>query len=197
MGGQGQWIPRNAVPQARVRRSGLPYAVMTMGLGVAPKIEVSADQVRGTTPWIVQLAILFTYSRSVLIDRRREVVVVTTRWFWFWTTRRTIPFRRVSRIIYRAQGLPSLSPMRYMSLAGWDWYNSAVFLIAIAIPVMSSPCFLFGSSSRGSPTGSTNWRACGVTLTALETSPRGLSSNSCASTSACPWPHIDKKQKPR
>lgn len=102
-------------------------------LRVVPKIEVSSDQVRGSTSWLAQLAVLFAYNRSVLIDRRRQIVLVTTRWFWFWQMTRTIPFELVSRIIYRAQGLPSLSPLRYVSLWNWDWYDSAFFLIAIAI----------------------------------------------------------------
>jgi hypothetical protein len=102
-------------------------------LRVTPKIEVTSDQVQGNTPWLAQLVVLFAYRRSVLIDRRRQLVLVTTRWLWFWKVTRTIPFERVSRIIYRAQGLPSLSPMRYVSLGSWDWYDSAFFLISIGI----------------------------------------------------------------
>ncbi len=102
-------------------------------LHVAPKIQVSSDQLQGSTAWLAQLLVLFAYSRSVLIDRRRQVVRVTTRWFWFWNTTRSIPFELVSRIIYRAQGLPSLSPMRYLSQRSWDPYDSAFFLISIGI----------------------------------------------------------------
>lgn len=102
-------------------------------LRVAPKIEIGLDQVRGATPWLARLVVLFAYNRSVVIDRRRQLVLVATCWFWFWESTRTIPFERVGRIIYRAQGLPSLAPMRYLSVRNWDLYDSAFFLIAIAI----------------------------------------------------------------
>ena len=103
-------------------------------LRIAPSIEVGSDHIHGCTPWAAQLLVLFSYSRCVTIDRRRQQVVVTTRWFWLWRSERTIPFDRVSRIIYRAQALPSLSPLRYLSLLrDSDTSDSAFFLIAIAI----------------------------------------------------------------
>jgi hypothetical protein len=122
------------VPHARVGRSPVTYAPTTMALlHIAPKIDVKADQVSGCTPWVAQLVVLFFYSRAVLVDRKRQRVVVKTRWFWLWNIERTIPFDRVARIVYRAQGLPSLSLARYLSLRNSDMCDSAVFYIAIAI----------------------------------------------------------------
>ncbi len=102
-------------------------------LHLAPRLEITADRVSGSTPWMAQLLVLFMYSRSVLIDRKRQEIRVATRWLWFFKTERTIRFDCVSRIIYRAQGLPSLSLARYLSPQGWDGWTSAFFLIAIAI----------------------------------------------------------------
>ena len=102
-------------------------------LSVAPSIEVKADRVSGCTAWPARLLVLFAYCRWVTIDRGKQEVHVTTRWFWLWKSERIIPFDRVSRIIYRAQGLPSLSPMRYLSLQASDLSDSAFFLISIAI----------------------------------------------------------------
>lgn len=102
-------------------------------LSVAPKVEVKADHVSGCTAWPARLLVLFAYCRWVTIDRAKQEVRVTTQWFWLWNFHRTIPFDRVSRIIYRAQGLPSLSPMRYLSLQTSDLSDSAFFLISIAI----------------------------------------------------------------
>jgi hypothetical protein len=99
-------------------------------LHIAPRIEVTADRVWGSTAWVAQLLVLFSYKRSVLVDRRRQDVRITTRWFWFWNTERRVPFACVGRLIYRAQGLPSLSFTRYLSS---DMWTSAFFLIAIAI----------------------------------------------------------------
>jgi hypothetical protein len=103
-------------------------------LRIAPNIEVGSDRVHGCTPWAARLVVLFFYSRCVTINRRSQLVHIATRWFWFWRSERTIPFNRVSRIIYRAQALPSTSPLRYLSLLGnSDTSDSAFFLIAIAI----------------------------------------------------------------
>jgi hypothetical protein len=102
-------------------------------LRVVPRIEVKGDQIHGCTAWAAQLLVLFSYCRWVTIDRSRQQVRVTTRWLWLWKVERTIPFDRVSRIIYRAQGLPSLSPTRYLSLHTSDVCDSAFFLISIAI----------------------------------------------------------------
>lgn len=78
---------------------------------------------------------LFAYCRTVTVDRRRQQVLVSTRWFWFWSRDRTIPFDRVGRIIYWAQELPSLSPWRYLFVLGQssDIHDSAFFLISLAI----------------------------------------------------------------
>ena len=122
------------MPYARVRVCPLAYAHKTMALmHIAPKIDVQADRISGCTPWVAQLLLLFFYSRAVTVDRRKQRVVVTTRWFWLWNVERSIPFDRVARIVYRAQGLPSLSLARYLSLRNTDMCDSAIFYIAIAI----------------------------------------------------------------
>jgi hypothetical protein len=102
-------------------------------LSIAPNIEVKANRVSGCTPWVAQLLVLFFYCRAVTVDRTRRRVVVTTRWFWLWNVERTIPFDRVARIIYRAQGMPSLSPYRYLSIRNSDVCDSAFFYISIAV----------------------------------------------------------------
>jgi hypothetical protein len=112
----------------------LVYAKHMEFLYIAPRLEVKPDRIHGRTAWAAQLLVLFAYCRSVTVDRARQKVLITTRWFWLFQTRRVIPFDRVGRIVYRAQSLPSLSPMRYLTLAlqGSDICDSAVFLIAIA-----------------------------------------------------------------
>ena len=83
---------------------------------VAPRIDVRPDQIRGCTAWAAQLLVLFAYARYVTIDRRRQRVTVAIRLLWLWRVERIIPFDRVDRIIYRAQGVPSFSPLRYLFL---------------------------------------------------------------------------------
>jgi len=102
-------------------------------LRIAPQIEVKADCIEGYTALAAQALVLFAYSRGVTIDRVRQQVLVTTRWFWFWATTRRIPFDRVARIIYRAQAVPSFSPGRYVTLRSGDLGESAFFFISLAI----------------------------------------------------------------
>jgi len=102
------------------------------GLRVTPNIEVEPDRVHGCTPWVAQLLVLFAYCRYVTVDRLRRQVVAT-RWFWLWQQERTIPFDRVVRIIYRAQGLRGISPPRSLAVLSSDPYDSAFFLISLAI----------------------------------------------------------------
>jgi hypothetical protein len=102
-------------------------------LRIAPNIEVKGDRVSGCTPWLAQALGLFFYNRAVVVDRSRRRVLVTTRWFWIWQVARTIPFDRIARIIYRAQGMPSLSPYRYLSIRNSDVCDSAFFFISIAV----------------------------------------------------------------
>lgn len=112
----------------------MSYAARTMSfLRVAPKIDVRADQIQGCTAWAARLLVLFAYCRYVTIDRGRQVIKVTTQWFWLWKVERLIPFDQVGRIIYRAQGVPSLSPRRYIFGQGTDVCDSAFFLISIAV----------------------------------------------------------------
>jgi hypothetical protein len=102
-------------------------------LRVAPEIDVHSDQIRGCTAWAAQLLVLFAYARYVTIDRRRRRVTVSIRLLWLWKVERIIPFDRVARIIYRAQGVPSFSPLRYLLLQGGDVVESAFYYISLGI----------------------------------------------------------------
>jgi len=91
----------------------------------------------GPNPWLHRLG--RTAARAlflrpyVTIDRRRQRVAVAIRWLWLWKIERIIPFDRVDRIIYRAQGVPSFSPLRYLFLQTTDVVESAFYYISIGI----------------------------------------------------------------
>jgi hypothetical protein len=102
-------------------------------LRVAPTIDVETDRLHGCTPLLARLMWLFSYGRCVTVNRRLQQVIVSTQWLWFWRGVRVIPFAKVSRIIYRAQALPSLSLWRYLSLDESGTSDSAFFLISLAI----------------------------------------------------------------
>jgi hypothetical protein len=102
-------------------------------LHVAPKIDIRPDQIRGCTAWAAQLLVLFAYARYVTIDSRRQRITVTIRLLWLRKIERVIPFDRVDRIIYRAQGVPSFSPLRYLFLQTTDVIESAFYYISLGI----------------------------------------------------------------
>lgn len=102
-------------------------------LSIVPTIEVGPDRLHGRTAFAARALVLFSYCRSVTVDRRRRQVQVTTRWFWLWERSRHIPFERVARIVYRAQGVPALAPSRYLAPLSSDVCDSAFFLISLAI----------------------------------------------------------------
>ncbi len=122
------------VPRHGSQSQASPMLSATMSLlRIAPKIDVRPDQILGCTALAAQLLVLFAYARYVTIDRRRHRVVVTIRLLWFWRTERIIPFDRVDRIIYRAQGVPSFSPFRYLFLQTTDFIESAFYYISIGV----------------------------------------------------------------
>lgn len=119
--------------QTRLPGPAWPMLRVTMTLlHVAPRIDVQANQIQGCTAWAAQLLVLFAYARHVTIDRRRQRVTVTIRLLWLWKAERIIPFDRVDRIIYRAQGVPSFSPLRYLLLQT-DLVESAFYYISLGI----------------------------------------------------------------
>jgi hypothetical protein len=114
--------------------SNFTYAPDAMGLlRVAPRIDVHSDQIRGCTALAAQFLVLFAYARYVTIDRHRQRVTVTIRLLWLWKVEHIIPFDRVHRIIYRAQGVPSFSPWRYLLLQTSDVIESAFYYISIGV----------------------------------------------------------------
>ena len=108
---------------------------------LAPDFEVSADRLHGCTPWLARLLWLFSYCRCVTVSRRLSHLIVSTRRLWWWRNVRLIRFDQVSRIVYRAEEIPTLNFWRYLSF-NWDLSDSALFLISLALKD-STELFLF------------------------------------------------------
>ena len=100
---------------------------------LAPKFEVSAHRLHGCTHWFARLLWLFSYCRCVTVERRLSRLTISTRRLWLWRRNRRIRFDQVSRIVYRAQGIPTLNVFRYLSFANSDTSDSALFLISLAL----------------------------------------------------------------
>jgi hypothetical protein len=100
-------------------------------LAIAARFTVSTDRLRGCTPWLTQLLWLYSYCRCVVVNRRQQHLIVSTRRCWLFSHVRCVPFSEVTRIVYRAQRMPSLSPLRNLLEDGpADW---AVFFISLGL----------------------------------------------------------------
>lgn len=136
-------------------REARPFATMNH-LYLAPNLEVSADRLHGCTPWPVRLVWLFSFCRCVTVSRRLNHLIITTRWLWLWRKSRLIRFDQVSRIIYRAQAIPSLSIWRYLSLDGSALSDSALFMISLALKHSEEELPVF-TVWEEQPTGESDW----------------------------------------
>jgi hypothetical protein len=106
-------------------------------------LELSTDRMHGCTPWLARLLWLFSYCRCVTVSRLSSHVVVRTRRLWLWNRMRVVRFEQVSRIIFRAQAIPTLDYRRYLSLGGSDTSDSALFLISLALKDSAEELYLF------------------------------------------------------
>ena len=102
-------------------------------LSLAPTFQITADRLHGCTPWLARLLWLFSYARCVTVNRGSSHIIIVTRWLWLWRKVRMLRFDQVSRIVYRAQAVPSLDVWRYLSLESSDASDSAFFLISLAL----------------------------------------------------------------
>jgi hypothetical protein len=100
-------------------------------LRLAPSIDIGKGRLEACTSGFAQLLWLYSYCRCISIDRERRQIAIRTRRLWCWRRLRVVGFDQVSRILYRAQGLPALSPWRLLSPdANAD---SAVFFVSLAL----------------------------------------------------------------
>ena len=101
-------------------------------LQLSPILAIDEDRFSATTPWLARLLWLFSYSRVVTVDRKRQRITITTTRLWRWCQTQTIDFDHISRIVYQGQGMPSLMFWRYASDLV-DGCRSAIFLISLAL----------------------------------------------------------------
>jgi hypothetical protein len=100
-------------------------------LRLAPTINIGNGRLEACTSGFAQLLWLYSYCRCVRIERERRQITILTRRLWCWRRLRVVGFDHVSGILYRAQGLPALSPWRLLSLDSNP--DSALFFISLAL----------------------------------------------------------------
>ena len=76
------------------------FRARTSLLSIAPKVESHGRALVVQTAFLLRLLSLFSYDRVVRIDMARERITIDTRRFWLWSSRREVPFSRISYIDY-------------------------------------------------------------------------------------------------
>jgi len=86
---------------------------------IEPELQESENRWIGTTPLFVRVLWLFSYRRSVTVDRRSRQVRIDTRRFWLAESTRIVPLARIERLVCEAQALPTgFSLWRFFITAG-------------------------------------------------------------------------------
>lgn len=65
---------------------------------IRPKVWLQNEVLYAETAILVQILSLFSYCRHVKVYRQGRFIKIETRWLWFLTTQKYIPFSRISRI---------------------------------------------------------------------------------------------------
>ncbi|MFN7696688.1 MAG: hypothetical protein ACK6CU_11140 [Deltaproteobacteria bacterium] len=71
-------------------------------LSVSPDVEIDAlDRLVARSSPLVRVLTLFSFERTVTVDRKRQVVHLETRFLWFGRSKRAIRFDEISHLSYR------------------------------------------------------------------------------------------------
>ena len=93
-------------------------------------VTAEENHLRGETGWVVRLLGLFSYMRSVDVDRNRARITIRTAWLWIFRSERVIGFDQVQRIICQVQtNLPSDFALFFISLALADGRELPLFTV--------------------------------------------------------------------
>lgn len=93
-------------------------------------VTAEDNHLRGQTGWVVRLLGLFSYMRSVDVDRNRARITIRTAWLWIFRSERVIGFDQVQRIICQVQtNLPSGFALFFISLALADGRELPLFTV--------------------------------------------------------------------
>lgn len=65
---------------------------------VRPRVWLKDDILYANTAILVQILGLFSYCRRVKVYRKGRFIKIETRWLWFLTAQKLIPFSRIRRI---------------------------------------------------------------------------------------------------
>jgi hypothetical protein len=93
-------------------------------------VTAEENHLRGQTGWVVRLLGLFSYMRSVDVDRNRARITIRTAWLWIFQNERVIGFDQVQRIVCQVQtNLPSDFALFFISLVLLDGRELPLFTV--------------------------------------------------------------------
>jgi hypothetical protein len=93
-------------------------------------VTAEENHLRGQTGWVVRLLGLFSYMRSVDVDRNRARITIRTAWLWIFQKDRVIGFDQVRRIVCQVQtNLPSDFALFFISLVLLDGREFPLFTV--------------------------------------------------------------------
>jgi hypothetical protein len=97
-------------------------------LSICPRIHKEGGQLIASTAWFLRILSLGLGLRKVIVDPHKKVVLITGRWFWFFTTRRKVPFRFIQSITYRYS---DVNPE-----AWWTWAHDSTDVFSAGLKLV-------------------------------------------------------------
>jgi hypothetical protein len=118
-------------------------------LSLSPSVEVDElDRLVARSPLLVGVLTLFSFARTVTIDRKRRVVQLETRYLWLARSKRVVRFDEISHLSYRYHSLPT----SFGFLGVKDRVES--FAVGLVLQDESNVhVFDFSGEGHGDPTG--------------------------------------------
>ena len=100
-------------------------AVSSRLLSVCPRIKKAGRRLVASTAWTLRLLTLGTLYRQVVVDPKKEVVLLQRRYLWLFVRRRRIPFHFIKAVTYGYQDLAVGEP--------WTWAHDSYDLFRVGL----------------------------------------------------------------
>src|SRR5947209_15575179 len=92
-------------------------AVSLSLLSAGPHIRKERGRLVATTSWLVRVVTLGLALREVIVDPKRQVLVLRDRRAWFFRRTRKLPFRFIEAVTY---GYTDVNPEEW-----WSWTHDS------------------------------------------------------------------------
>lgn len=96
-------------------------------LAICPRVRKEADCLIATTSWRIRLLFLYSLYRRVEINTKQRRIVIRSRYCWFFTSQRSIPFKEVRNVTYGYQE-ESISGKIFQAYDGLDSFSTGLRL---------------------------------------------------------------------